>query len=95
MYRLLVEDLLGLRLEVDTLTFAPLLPAEWNEYTLHYRYRNTFYHIRVVKAGSRGTQVNRVVLDGVEQQDRSIHLVDDGHERSAVVEVGDPSASPS
>jgi len=88
MYRLLVEDLLGIRLEVDTLTFAPLLPAEWGEYTLHYRYRNTFYHIRVVKMGEQATQVHRVVLDGVEQHDRSIHLVDDGQDRSAVVEIG-------
>jgi cyclic beta-1,2-glucan synthetase len=95
MYRLLVEDLLGIRLEVDTLTFAPLLPAEWNEYTLHYRYRNTFYHIRVVKRGPQATQVQRVVLDGVEQPDRSLHLVDDGQEHPAVVEVGDsPAAGP-
>lgn len=92
MYRLLVEDLLGLRLEVDTLTFLPLLPAEWNEYTLHYRYRNTFYHIRVVKMGERATQVHRVVLDGVEQHDRSIHLVDDGKDHPAVVEVGNSPA---
>ena len=92
MYRLLVEDLLGLRLEVDTLTFLPLLPAEWNEYTLHYRYRNTFYHIRVVKMSERATQVHRVVLDRVEQHDRSIHLVDDGKAHSAVVEVGDSPA---
>ncbi|MCC7144866.1 MAG: hypothetical protein IT443_00315 [Phycisphaeraceae bacterium] len=89
MYRLLVEDLLGLRLEVDTLTFTPLLPAEWNEYTLHYRYRNTFYHIQVVKQSQGATEVQRVVLDNVEQQDRSIHLVDDGSEHSAVVEMGD------
>jgi cellobiose phosphorylase len=93
MYRLLVEDLLGLRLEVDTLTFLPLLPAEWNEYTLHYRYRNTFYHIRVVKMSPRATQVQRVVLDDIEQHDRSIHLVDDGKEHPAVVEVGDPSTA--
>jgi cellobiose phosphorylase len=89
MYQLLVENLLGLRLEVDTLTFLPLLPPEWNEYTLHYRYRNTFYHIRVVKLSRQATQVQRVLLDGVEQQDKSIHLVDDGNEHPAVVEVGD------
>jgi cellobiose phosphorylase len=93
MYRLLIEDLLGLRLEVDKLTFSPLLPAEWNEYTLHYRYRNTFYHIHVVKAGELATQVQRVVLDDVEQLDRTIHLVDDGKEHPAIVEVGDSSAS--
>jgi cellobiose phosphorylase len=65
------------------------LPPEWNEYTLHYRYRNTFYHIRVVKLSRQATQVQRVLLDGVEQQDKSIHLVDDGNEHPAVVEVGD------
>ncbi len=93
MYRLLLEDLLGLRLEVDKLTFLPLLPAEWNEYALHYRYRNTFYHIRVVKMSELATQVHRVVVDDVEQNDRSIHLVDDGKAHSAVVEVGDSSTA--
>jgi len=42
--------------------------------------------------GERATQVHRVVLDGVEQHDRSIHLVDDGKEHPVVVEVGDSSA---
>ena len=91
MYRLLVEDLLGLRLEVDTLTFAPLLPAEWPEFTLHYRYRNTLYHIRhirVVKTGEASTHVQRVTLDDVDQPDKTIHLVDDGQEHAVVVEVG-------
>ena len=92
MYRLLVEDLLGLRLKVDTLAFVPLMPAAWNEYTLHYRYRNTFYHIRVVKLGTEAPQVQRVVLDGIEQPDKSIHLVNDGKEHPAIVEVGDSAA---
>jgi cellobiose phosphorylase len=90
MYRLLVEELLGLRLEVDTLSFSPLLPPEWGGYTLHYRYRNTFYHIRIVKAGSQPWNVRRVVLDDAEQGDSKIHLVDDGHEHNAIVEVGPP-----
>ena len=41
MYRLVVESLLGLNLEVDRLRFAPCLPPEWNELALHYRYRET------------------------------------------------------
>ena len=47
MYRLIVESLLGLRLEVDKLCFAPCLPVEWNEFKIHYRYRETVYHITV------------------------------------------------
>ena len=93
MYQLLVEHLLGLRLQVDTLSFSPLLPAEWNEYTLHYCYRNTFFHIRIVKTGPETWNVKRVLLDNIEQQDKKIHLVDDRIEHYAVVEVGMPLPS--
>jgi cellobiose phosphorylase len=78
---------------VDTLSFSPLLPAEWNEYTLHYCYRNTFFHIRIVKTGPETWNVQRVLLDNIEQQDKKIHLVDDRIEHYAVVEVGMPLPS--
>jgi len=88
MYRLLVEELLGIGIEVDTMTFAPLIPALWPGFTLHYRYRNTLYHIRVVKTGEASTQVQSVILDGVKQADKSIRMVDDGLEHTTVVEAG-------
>ena len=47
--RLIVESLLGLRLEVDKLYFAPCLPADWKAFTMHYRYRETVYHIVVLQ----------------------------------------------
>ena len=50
MYRLIVESLLGLRLEVDKLRIAPCLPADWETFSMHYRYRETAYHIAVVQA---------------------------------------------
>nr|WP_165930910.1 glucoamylase family protein [Paralcaligenes ureilyticus] len=49
MYRLILESLLGLRVEVDQLSFVPCLPPGWNTFTLHYRYRSTMYHITVVQ----------------------------------------------
>ena len=42
MYRFIMESLLGLKLEVDRLRFAPCLPAEWKSFKVHYRYRETF-----------------------------------------------------
>ena len=68
MYRLIVESLLGLRLEVDKLHIEPCLPADWEGFTVHYRYRETIYHIKVVQAAGEGA--TRVTVDGVEQQDR-------------------------
>jgi cellobiose phosphorylase len=91
MYQLLVERLLGLRVRVDTLAIEPVWHPEWTEYTVHYRYRNTFYHIRVLKSGPGS---GRVVVDGVDQPDNLIHLVDDGRERSVVVEVAAAGEGP-
>jgi len=64
MYRLTVETLLGLRLEVDHLRIAPCVPAHWESYKIHYRYRETIYHITVKRAGEQTEQVIRVTVDG-------------------------------
>ncbi|MBP7010167.1 MAG: cyclic beta 1-2 glucan synthetase [Kiritimatiellae bacterium] len=88
LYRLLVEDLLGLRLETDLLSFHPLLPPGWTGFKFTYRYRNTFYHVQLQKTGDETWNTRRVLVDGAEQPDRKIHLVDDGRERHAVIELG-------
>ena len=49
LYRLLLESLLGLRLEGNVLHVAPCLPAEWPGCTIRYRYRTTVYHITVTQ----------------------------------------------
>ncbi|HUG66839.1 MAG TPA: glucoamylase family protein [Pirellulaceae bacterium] len=86
MYRLIVESLLGLRLEVDRLLFFPCLPDEWRSFKLHYRYRDTFYHITIQNNG--GGETSRVTLDGIEQLDKAIPLVDDRQDHSAEIEIG-------
>jgi cellobiose phosphorylase len=64
MYRLTVETLLGLQLLVDQLRIAPCIPAHWDSYKIHYRYRETFYHITVKRVNEQPEQVIRVTLDG-------------------------------
>jgi len=82
MYRLIVESLLGLRLEGDRLRLAPCLPADWQTFKIHYRYRETVYHIVV----SQTSAEMRLTVDGVERHDGVIPLVDDRREH--FVEVG-------
>ncbi len=88
MYRLIVESLLGLRLDVDKLHFAPCLPADWETFTMHYRYRETVYHIAVRHAHD-GNRDTRVTVDNVEQHDPVIPLIDDHREHSVEVRVRD------
>jgi len=84
MYRLIVESLLGLRLEVDKLRFEPCLPADWEIFKVHYRYRETIYHVTVRQTPSGESEAG-VTVDGVKQHDNAIYLVDDRVEH--IVEV--------
>jgi cellobiose phosphorylase len=86
MYRLIVESLLGLRLEVDKLNVEPCLPIDWEGFTVHYRYRETIYHIKVVQVAA-SVDEGRVTVDGVEQQGAVIPLVDDHIEHAVEVVV--------
>jgi cyclic beta-1,2-glucan synthetase len=85
MYQLILESLLGLRLEVDRLSFAPCLPADWRSFTLGYRYRETTYEITVRQRGAADDV--HVVVDGVKQQEGWIRLVDDRRPHTAEVEI--------
>ena len=89
MYRLQIESLLGLQLEVDRLRVEPLLPAGWQSFVVHYRFRRTVYHIRVRGPAAGGRGVTRVVCDGAPQPARTIPLRDDGAEHHAEVWVGE------
>ena len=84
LYRLIVESLLGLKLEVDKLRFAPCLPADWKSFKLHYRYRETVYHISVHQTADDKTGVT---VDGVEQPDEAIPLIDDRLEHAVEVNI--------
>ena len=86
MYRLIVESLLGLQLTVDRLSFAPLLPADWEGFKVHYRYRETVYHIAVLRR-QVSDGVTSVTVDGAPQQDTMIALVDDHKEHSVEVRI--------
>jgi cellobiose phosphorylase len=86
MYRLIVESLLGLKLDADRLRFAPCLPAEWKTFKVHYRYRETVYHITVLQMSAVKDEIT-VTVDGVEREDDSIPLVDDRKEHIAEVRI--------
>ena len=86
MYRLIVESLLGLRLDVHRLRFTPCLPADWMSFRMHYRYRDTFYHITVARAGP-GSEVVSVTVDGLAQSDGSVHLGDDRKEHFVEIKI--------
>jgi cellobiose phosphorylase len=90
MYRLIVESLLGLKLDVDKLRFAPCLPADWKGFKAYYRYRETVYEINVRQQSGEETRTI-VTVDGTERQDEAVPLVDDRRNHSVeIVSIRQP-----
>ncbi len=86
MYRLITESLLGLRLEVDKLHIEPCIPADWETYKVHYRYRETVYHISVFQTHDVDIDLS-ITVDGVRKLDNTIPLVDDRQEHEVQVKL--------
>lgn len=94
MYRLIIESLLGIVREGDSLRLRPCLPAAWPGCTIRYRFRETLYSIVVTRtpgAGTGGAPRMSITLDGVGHEDRPIPLVNDRREHT--VEVRLPEAT--
>jgi hypothetical protein len=53
---------------------------------VHYRYRETVYHIAVLQTAA-GVDEMSVTVDGVEQPDKAIPLIDDRQEHSVEVRI--------
>ena len=75
LYRLILESLLGIRLEVDRLVISPCLPPGWQPFTVRYRYRETHYHL-TVRPDPDGEAIGTVLL------------VDDRQEHAVEVRIG-------
>ncbi|MEZ0271606.1 MAG: glucoamylase family protein [Methylophilaceae bacterium] len=98
MYRLTVETLLGLNLEVDRLRIAPCIPADWSSYKIQYRYRETLYRITVKHNSNQPKDTLRVTVDGVViegggtndagRPHATIPLVDDRREHRVEIDIG-------
>lgn len=90
MYRLIVESLLGLRLEVDKLHIEPCIPTDWETYKVHYRYRETMYHITIFQTQGDNDDLS-ITVDGVQNDDKIIPLIDDRQEHFVDVRIPLPS----
>ena len=92
MYRLIVESLLGIERVADTLRVAPCMRADWQGFTVHYRFGRTLYRIDVAHSGSADAGPATWV-DGKRQDDSAIALVDDGAAHAVRVLVAPTQAN--
>lgn len=53
MYRLLVEELMGINVSGSKICLSPSFKPEWESYKVHYRYKQTVYHITFNKINDK------------------------------------------
>ena len=69
MYRVYLEEILGLKVRGDKLTLKPALPSQWENIKIVYLYHNTPYTIQISRTGKT------LSLDG--QEVPEVTLIDD------------------
>jgi cellobiose phosphorylase len=94
MYRLLVETMLGANIAGDQLHLTPRFPKTWKSYKIHYRYRDTIYHITISRHSADWAESTQLVLDGNELSGKTIPLVNDRREHFVECRVADSANAP-
>ncbi|MCI0893161.1 MAG: glycosyl transferase, partial [Chloroflexi bacterium] len=74
MYRVILEELLGLKVRGTVLELAPVIPRDWEGFKIQYRHGDAIYEIQVENPDRVGSGVAWVDLDGRRLESREIPL---------------------
>lgn len=87
-YRAGMEEILGFRKNGDVIVVDPCIPKKWAEYSIKYKYLDTFYEIVVKNPEGVNKGVKKVSVDGNVSEDKVIHVVNDGIAHHVEVYMG-------
>jgi cellobiose phosphorylase len=86
MYRLMLESLLGVRVEGASLHVAPCLPEGWRNVTLRYRYHETMYKITITQLSADNGEPG-IEVDSIACPKEIIPLVNDHNEHCVEIRI--------
>jgi len=85
LYRVAVEDILGLKRKGNLLYIQPSFPRDWREFEVSYRWGSTWYKIQVRNPQRVNTGPVRLKVDG--KACPAVELVDDGKSHQVEVSI--------
>jgi cyclic beta-1,2-glucan synthetase len=88
LYRVALESILGFQRHGDRLVFDPCIAAAWPGYEITYRHGSATYQFTVENPHAVEHGVERVDVDGREQEEPAIRLTDDGQTHKVRVVLG-------
>ena len=88
MYRIVLENVLGLQRRGSLLSIAPCIPSHWDSFEVEYRYGPSRYRIQVGNPTHVSHGVARVEVDGKVAPQGQVRLVSDGETHEVRVTLG-------
>src|SRR5262249_3644815 len=88
LYRVMLESILGFRLQGKRLSIDPCIPRAWQSFTIAYRHRSASYRIHVENPRKVERGVSEVHVDGQKQEGKEVVLMDDGRSHEVRVVLG-------
>jgi cellobiose phosphorylase len=86
MYRLILESLLGMSVNMGNVSFDPCIPEGWKEFKISYLFHETLHRI-IVRQTNESVGEGSVTIDGLVRQDRTVRLVNDRQEHLIEVRI--------
>ena len=78
MYRVWLEDVLGIRIRGGLLTVDPVIPGSWDTFLVRYRRGNAVYEITVQNPDGVRKGVSWIEMDGRRLDENAVPLVEEG-----------------
>jgi cyclic beta-1,2-glucan synthetase len=91
MYRLGLEEILGLTRRGRTFSITPCIPGLWSGFRLRWRHGHTVYEILVENPGHSSRGIAAALLDGAPVEPEAIPLLEDGAVHRLLVTMGEPA----
>jgi cyclic beta-1,2-glucan synthetase len=94
MYRLGLEAILGFQKTGDRLRMNPVIPPEWDGFTIDYRFGKAVYHIQISNPQHLASGIKEIAFDKKLIEGDGIPLTDDGNEHQISVVMGEKEKQP-
>jgi cyclic beta-1,2-glucan synthetase len=88
MYRIILENVLGVKRRGKTLSISPCIPSSWGSFEVAYRFGASKYQIFVENPLNVSCGVVRLEVDGLPSVDGYVRLNDDGQLHEVRVTLG-------
>jgi cellobiose phosphorylase len=88
MYKVGIEDILGLKKYGDEIEINPCIPKDWKEYLIEYKYGKSKYNILIKNPNKVNRNVKYMIINGNKNKSNKIKLIDENKEYNVEVILG-------